>query len=413
MRKLFTLIAASAMVLGANAQGYEGNKFFDNWSFGVEGGVTTATTALHQVEGSHKAWKQGAFFGGMRAIAGAELTKQIVPAFGIAVQDHAAFNWTDSKTVVDYNDLVVLGKLNFMNFFGGYTGTPRTFELEGVLGGGWRYYFNKNANYINNSTVNKFVKVDGTGRNDFIAKAGLNLLFNLGESKAWTIAVKPAIVWDLDNFSYRGDKTDNGARFNLHHSNIELMAGVTYHFKSSNGAHHFTVVTPRDQAEIDGLNARINDLRGQLADKDSQLDAANRQIADLQNQLNDCRNQKPIVKEKTVVEERTKRLMESAVTFRQGKTVIDPSQMPNVERVATYLKNHPAATATIKGYASPEGSVELNMRIAETRANAVKTMLVNKYRIAAKRLTAEGQGIGDMFSEPDWNRVAISTINEK
>ena len=46
MRKLFTLIAASAMVLGANAQGYEGNKFFDNWSFGVEGGVTTATTAL-------------------------------------------------------------------------------------------------------------------------------------------------------------------------------------------------------------------------------------------------------------------------------------------------------------------------------------------------------------------------------
>jgi len=158
MRKLFTLIAASAMVLGANAQGYEGNKFFDNWSFGVEGGVTTATTALHQMEGSHKAWKQGAFFGGMRGIAGAELTKQIVPAFGIAVQDHAAFNWTDSKTVVDYNDLVVLGKLNFMNFFGGYTGTPRTFELEGVFGGGWRYYFNKNANYINNMcSINDFL----------------------------------------------------------------------------------------------------------------------------------------------------------------------------------------------------------------------------------------------------------------
>lgn len=409
MRKLFTLIAASAMVLGANAQGYEGNKFFDNWSFGVEGGVTTATTARHQMVGSNKAWKQGAFFGGMRAIAGAELTKQIVPAFGIAVQDHAAFNWTDSKTVVDYNDLVVLAKLNFMNFFGGYKGTPRTFELEGVFGGGWRYYFNKNANYINNSSVNKYEKTDGTGRNNWIAKAGLNLLFNLGESKAWTIAVKPAIVWDLDYFSYRGDNPYNGARFNMNQSNIELMAGVTYHFKSSNGAHHFTVVTPRDQAEIDGLNARINDLRGQLADKDSQLDAANRQIADLQNQLNDCRNQKPVVK----VKEETNRLMESAVTFRQGKSVIDASQMPNVERVAIYLKNHSAATATIKGYASPEGSLDLNQRLAEARANAVKTMLVNKYKIAAKRLTAEGQGIGKMFSEPEWNRVAISTIDEK
>ena len=409
MRKLFTLIAASAMVLGANAQGYEGNKFFDNWSFGVEGGVNTATTALHQVSGSNKAWKQGAFFGGMRAIAGVELTKQIVPAFGIAVQDRAAFNWTDSKTVVDYNDLVLLAKLNFMNFFGGYTGTPRTFELEGVFGGGFRYYFNKNANYINDDTVIRFAPTDGKGRHDFIAKAGLNLLFNLGEKKAWTITVKPAIVWDLDRFAYRANDPYNGAAFNFHNSNVEIMAGLTYHFKSSNGAHHFTFVTPRDQAEIDGLNARINDLRGQLADKDAQLDAANRQIADLQNQLNDCRNQKPVVK----VKEDTKRLMESAVTFRQGKSIIDASQMPNVERVAIYLKNHPEATASIKGYASPEGPLELNMRLAEARANAVKTMLVNKYKIAAKRLDAEGQGIGNMFSEPEWNRVAISTINEK
>lgn len=407
MRKLFTILAASAMVLGASAQGYEGNKFFDNWSFGVEGGVTTATTALHQMAGSNKAWKQGAFFGGMRAIAGAELTKQIVPAFGISVQDHAAFNWTDSKTVVDYNDLVVLGKLNLMNFFGGYTGKPRTFELEGVFGGGWRYYFNKNANYINNSWVNQYKKEDGKGRHDFIAKAGLNLLFNLGQKKAWTFNIKPAIVWDLDYFSYRGNDPYNGARFNIHHSNIEIMAGFTYHFLSSNGAHHFTVVVPRDQAEIDGLNARINDLRGQLADKDAQLDAANRQIADLQNQLNDCRNQKPIVKEDT------KRLMESAVTFRQGKSVIDASQMPNVERVAIYLKNHKEATASIKGYASPEGPLDLNMRLAEARANAVKTMLVNKYKIAASRLNAEGQGIGKMFSEPEWNRVAISTIDQK
>ena len=113
------------------------------------------------------------------------------------------------------------------------------------------------------------------------------------------------------------------------------------------------------------------------------------------------------------MKEETNRLMESAVTFRQGKSVIDASQMPNVERVAIYLKNHSAATATIKGYASPEGPLDLNKRLAEARANAVKTMLVNKYKIAAKRLTAEGQGIGKMFSEPEWNRVAISTIDEK
>ena len=100
------------------------------------------------------------------------------------------------------------------------------------------------------------------------------------------------------------------------------------------------------KAEIDGLNARIKrpPWSAQLI-RILQLDAANRQIADLQNQLNDCRNQKPVVK----VKEETNRLMESAVTFRQGKSVIDASQMPNVERVAIYLKNHSAATCYYQG----------------------------------------------------------------
>ena len=40
-------------------------------------------------------------------------------------------------------------------------------------------------------------------------------------------------------------------------------------------------------------------------------------------------------------------------------------------------------------------------------------MLINKYKINANRITAEGQGVGNMFSEPDWNRVSIATLNEK
>ena len=100
------------------------------------------------------------------------------------------------------------------------------------------------------------------------------------------------------------------------------------------------------------------------------------------------------------------------MTFRQGGRTVETSQAPNVERIATYLKNHKDATVTIKGYASPEGSAEVNARIAQQRAEAVKTMLINKYKIAAGRITAEGQGVGDMFEEPDWNRVSICTINE-
>ena len=38
--------------------------------------------------------------------------------------------------------------------------------------------------------------------------------------------------------------------------------------------------------------------------------------------------------------------------------------------------------------------MEVNARIAAARAEAVKTILVNKYKISASRITAEGQGVG-------------------
>ncbi|MDQ9827279.1 OmpA family protein, partial [Acinetobacter baumannii] len=84
--------------------------------------------------------------------------------------------------------------------------------------------------------------------------------------------------------------------------------------------------------------------------------------------------------------------LESVVTFRQGRNSIDASQTPNVERIATYLKNHKEATVSIKGYASPEGKAEINARIARQRAEAVKSMLVSRYKISSSRISAEGQG---------------------
>ena len=100
------------------------------------------------------------------------------------------------------------------------------------------------------------------------------------------------------------------------------------------------------------------------------------------------------------------------VTFRQGKSVIDASQYANVERIAIYLKNHKDAKVLVEGYASPEGSAAINEALAAKRAEAVKDMLIKRYKIAADRITSMGKGVGNMFSEPDWNRVTISTIKK-
>lgn len=76
------------------------------------------------------------------------------------------------------------------------------------------------------------------------------------------------------------------------------------------------------------------------------------------------------------------------------------------------MNKHVNTTVVIKGYASPEGNLAFNEKLAKARAEGIKTILVKKYKIDPARITAEGQGIGDMFSEPDWNRVSICTIDE-
>ena len=239
--------------------------------------------------------------------------------------------------------------------------------------------------------------------NSWSTRFGLNLNFNLGESKAWTVGLKPAIVYDM-----QGGFPESKSRFNANNAAFELTAGLTYHFKTSNGTHHFAKVRVYNQAEIDGLNSSINALRADVNNKDGEISNANQRINGLQEELEACRTK--VVPVETVV--KTARVPESIITFRQGKSSVDASQLPNVERVASYLKKYADSKVVIKGYASPEGSVEVNARIAAARAEAVKTILVNKYKISASRITAEGQGVGDMFTEPDWNRVSICTIED-
>ena len=376
MKKIVASLVLCMAVIAANAQkAVEGNKFTDNWSVGFNAGGTTPLT-------------HSAFFKNMRAVLGVGLDKQVTPVLGLGFEAMTSINTTPSRTAFDNTNLSVLGTLNLSNLIGGYAGAPRLLEVETVAGIGWLHYAVNGESDLNSMS----------------SKLGLNFNFNLGEEKAWTLAFKPALVYDMS-----ADGTDNVC-FNANRAAWGFTAGLKYHFSCSNGKHYFTIVKPYNQSEIDALNDQINNMRREADDNAAALKNANQKAADLEKALNDCKNQAPKVITETVTN--NKKTLESVVTFRQGGTSVESSQTPNVERIATYLKNHKNATVSIKGYASPEGNVDVNARIAKQRAESVKNMLINRYKIAANRITAEGQGVGNMFEEPDWNRVSICTINE-
>ena len=376
MKKIFLSVMFAGAAVAANAQSVKGisyGKFFDNWQVGVNVGGYTPTTGYP-------------FFKSSRLNFGAEVGKQISPSFRLSADGTAYINNNakggHNPLAIEHVNVAMLGNFNLSNIFGGYKGEPRKFEVEAVAGPGWFHSFIPGKNADTNAMSVKF---------------GANFLLNLGSSKAWAIKLSPSILYLIDE-----PVAQHANSLNSVNSYTQASLGLVYRFKGSNGAHHFTAYEPAVSVPV------VEDNSAALSQKDRELRDARNRINQLEKELADARNRKP--QKETIVE--TKRTLESVVTFAQGKTIIAPSQQPNVARIATYLKKYPNSKVVIKGFASPEGSIEVNERIAKARAEAVKAVLIKQYKINADRIVAEGEGIGHMFSEPDWNRVSIATIKE-
>ena len=375
MKKLGLLFAAAAMAVSVNAQTVTESKTFDNFYIGINGGAQGKTTG--------ESWMNN-----LNSNAGLRIGRWFTPVFGLAAEGNVYFNdhckpyMPQSKTVARYMNVGLIGTVNLSNWFAGYKGEPRLFEVVPVYGFGWGHTFGTDENY-----------------NVLTSKAGIDFTFNLGKAKAWQVYVEPSMNWSLNGYGYEG------VAYNINKSAFQLNAGIVYKFKNSNGSHNFTIAQLRDQNEIDGLNSQINSLRGDLNDKDAQLSAKDKQIKDLQNALDECNKKPKYVKPATATN------LQPTVLFRQGKAVVDKSQMPNIELIAQYMKNHPEAKVEIKGYASPEGNKDFNQALSQKRADAVKNVLVKKYKIAADRLTTKGMGATDkLFKQVEFNRV--STFND-
>lgn len=375
MKKMILLSVFALGALSINAQTeavLRGGDFWDNWYIGSRTGATM------NMNGS-------GFFKSARPAMGLSIGKLWTPIFGTEIQGLGFINTTNSSTLIDATDVSLLGTMNLMNLFAGYEGIPRNFEIETLAGIGWLHHY-----------------MNGAGdTDDLSARVGLNFNFNLGESKAWTFSLRPAMAFNLT-----GDFPSKKMNFDKNNARFELLAGFTYHFSGGNGERYFTMVPVADPYAVAAMNEEINDLRELVAAKDVELVGLADELLVVQNQLNECRSKAAAASGETVS------VVETVVAFRFNESLVESSQMPSIERVAAYLNEHPDVNITINGYASPEGTEEYNLKLSQHRADAIKGILVDKYGIASSRIEAIGHGVGDIFSEPAWNRVGICTIDE-
>ena len=376
MKKLVLMLAAASMAASVSAQTVAESKTFDNIYVGINGGVATKTTG-------HK------WLSDLDPNAGIRIGRYFTPVFGLAIEGNAYFSnkpWSSTGTVVRATNASLLGTVNLSNWFGGYKGEPRTFEVSALYGLGWMHVFT-NDKAVTAATENQ--------RNRMTSKAALDFAFNFGSAKQFQFYVEPSINFAFlgkshshnvavtpagltfpeynVNYGYKATAQAGQPAYNINNSFVQLNAGLVYKFANSNGTHNFTIVTPRDQAEIDALNAQINELR----------------------------NRKPEVITKEVVKEvpsvKVKEFTVSDlvfVTFAQGKSALTNDAKAALNNVKEGVH------VQVVGTASPEGSKELNDRLSQARADVVANYLKGRGVIVDE---ATGKGVQGVTS----NRLAV------
>lgn len=335
MKKFILMLALfSAVVSGAKAQiATENSNALDNISFGVTAGVSTPLDFNSVFP--------------LNTNVGIKLGKEFSPIFGIQAEGIAFLNdnhFSDIKTAVKATNLGLNGTINLSNAFVGYKGIPRNFELGLVTGLGWLHAWNTSANFLT-------------------AKTGLDFMFNLGKKKAHSLVLTPAVYWNLNKFG--------NIHFDKRGSQLAINLSYIYHFKTSNGTHHFKAY------DVGAMFDEINRLNGALSE---------------------CESRQPIIQEvEKVVEVPTTIFKDTKwfVQFAQGSAELTDEAKAVLDTIGEN------SVVDVIGTASPEGSNEFNQMISEKRAEVVADYLTKN---GIKVNSWEGKGVHIGLAT---NRLAI------
>ncbi len=78
--------------------------------------------------------------------------------------------------------------------------------------------------------------------------------------------------------------------------------------------------------------------------------------------------------------------------FDEGKAVVKESMFPSLDRIILFLTDHPNSKIEIWGHTDSAGDPELNLRLSQERADAIKAYIVQNGMIEENRIASLGFG---------------------
>jgi len=141
--------------------------------------------------------------------------------------------------------------------------------------------------------------------------------------------------------------------------------------------------TQQNQAELEKQNAALKEQNAALQQQQTQL----------------TEQQEKLAKQKAEIQAAVARfgqlndyyiLDEVTVYFGNGKVNVDPKYVPQLTALAEKAKTINGYMVQVKGYASSVGSVALNQKLSEDRANNVSNILLQQGHIPMTNMLAPG-----------------------
>lgn len=239
--------------------------------------------------------------------------------------------------------------------------------------------------------------------------------------------VRQHFNWDGQSFS--------DSKNNLTGSLFRTSIGISVALGKGKIHGDWAIIQDRNDKRLDSLNNRIGEIEELMNDTDKDgvpdyLDVEQNSIAgvavDTKGRMVDKNNNGvPDELEKYVAnsittnnttaaaaasENAVLRLINEgyiAAYFETGKSMPNAASAANIGFILNYLKTSPDKSIDITGYADEIGSSEFNNKLANERAQAVKTILV-KAGIAESRLTITSNGEDDSVDKKsDWARRLV------
>ncbi|MEL0612220.1 OmpA family protein [Marinomonas arenicola] len=84
--------------------------------------------------------------------------------------------------------------------------------------------------------------------------------------------------------------------------------------------------------------------------------------------------------------------MDMQILFKPNKSVVSPRFYGKIQQLANFLMDNPETKVRIEGHTDNAGEAKINQQLSQDRANAVSEILIGKFRIAPRRVTAVGYG---------------------